>query len=72
MIDMANATCLRDKLEICDVYNDCSNTDLEAAFDLILSTAIDNHLSQEEMPRLVFWNVCARTNTIPLQENERD
>lgn len=119
MIDMANATCLRDKLEICDAYNDCSNTDLEAVFDLILSTAIDNHLSQEEMPknilivsdmefdamtggynfgknkscnqetktllesmreeykifgykmpRLVFWNVCARTNTIPLQENE--
>lgn len=48
---MANATCLRDKLEICDAYNDCSNTDLEAVFDLILSTAIDNHLSQEEMPK---------------------
>jgi hypothetical protein len=22
------------------------------------------------MPRLIFWNVCSRTNTIPLQENE--
>ena len=23
-----------------------------------------------QMPRLVFWNVCSRTNTIPLQENK--
>ena len=22
------------------------------------------------MPRLIFWNVCSRTNTVPLQENE--
>ena len=26
------------------------NTDLEAAFDLILTTAIKNHVSQEELP----------------------
>ena len=22
------------------------------------------------MPRLVFWNICSRTNTVPLQQNE--
>ena len=22
-----------------------------------------------EMPRLVFWNVCSRTNTIPIQQS---
>lgn len=22
------------------------------------------------MPRLIFWNVCSRTNTVPFQENE--
>ncbi len=22
------------------------------------------------LPRLIFWNVCSRTNTIPLKENE--
>lgn len=119
-IDMSNATSLRDKLEICDAYADCSNTDLKAVFDLILSTAISNNLEQNELPknilivsdmefdsmmgiysrrgsfnqecsstktllesiaveyqahgyilpRLIFWNVCSRTNTIPLQENE--
>lgn len=120
MIDMSNATSLRDKLEICDAHADCSNTDLKAVFDLILSTAISNNLEQNELPknilivsdmefdsmmgiysrrgsfdqegsstktllesiaaeyqahgyilpRLIFWNVCSRTNTIPLQENE--
>ena len=119
MIDMSYATSLRDKLEICDAYDDCSNTDLKAVFDLILETAIEHDLKQEElpnnilivsdmefdsmtschywsnsqssvaetktllesinaeyqmngykMPRLIFWNVCSRTNSIPLQENE--
>lgn len=119
MIDMSYATSLRDKLEICDAYHDCTNTDLKAVFDLILDTAIEHNLKQEElpnnilivsdmefdsmtsryfwkndeiannqtqslletigfeykkhgynMPRLIFWNVCSRTNTVPLQENE--
>jgi hypothetical protein len=111
MIDLSNATSLRDKLEICDSYDECSITDLQAVFDLILNTAIQHDLEQEElpnnilivsdmefdfmtcgynwrketllesisaeyqthgykMPRLIFWNVCSRTNTIPLQENE--
>lgn len=119
MIDLSNATCLRDKLEICYCYDDCSNTDLKSVFDLILNTAIENDLEQNElpnnilivsdmefdsmtsrfswrqsvthddktdtllssiaeeysmygytMPRLIFWNVCSRTNTIPLKENK--
>lgn len=119
MIDMSNATCLRDKIEICEAHDDCSNTDIKAVFNLILSTAIDNDLKQNDlpsnilivsdmefdsmmgehyrstldgnhssskallesissefqvhgykMPRLIFWNICSRTNTIPLQENE--
>lgn len=117
MVNLSNATSLRDKLEICSAHDDCSNTDLKAVFDLILDTAIENNLEQEElpnnilivsdmefdsmtnehfyrtdninatktlletiganykahgykMPRLIFWNVNSRTNTIPLQENE--
>lgn len=114
MIDLSNATCLRDKVEICMAHRDCTNTDIKAVFDLILNTAIEHDLMQEElpqnilivsdmefdyaissdwdnnsnltglfeqiteeykiqgykMPRLVFWNVCSRTNTIPLKEND--
>ena len=110
---------LRNKLEILIREDDCSNTDIEKTFDLILRTAVENHMKQEEMPanvliisdmefdqisghynwetgkwsadidtrlfdaiakkfedfgyklpRLVFWNVCSRTGTIPVKEND--
>lgn len=109
---------LKSKLDILIDEDDCSNTNIERTFDLILKTAVDNHMKQEEMPanilivsdmefdattrsydwatgyssefnqtlfdeigerwnaagyklpRLVFWNVCSRTGTIPVSENE--
>lgn len=114
---------LRDKLEICDAYDECANTDVQAVFRLILDTAVSHHMKQDDlpknililsdmefdaavrfpgcrrweweqsdecisletlfekinrayeaqgyqMPRLVFWNLCSRTNTVPLQQNE--
>ncbi len=100
---------LRDKLIECYKYNDCSNTNLEATFDLVLDVAVKNHLKQEEipnlliisdmefdssysdrwsedklftiiankfnkagyqLPKLIFWNVASRTNTIPLTQNK--
>ncbi len=41
---------LRSKLEILVREDDCSNTDIEKTFDLILRTAVENHMKQEEMP----------------------
>lgn len=119
MIDLSNALSLRDKLEICVAYDDCTNTDIKGVFDLILDTAIEHDLNQNDlpdnilivsdmefdsmisggylwkndsanekaitlleainkeyymcgykMPRLIFWNVCSRTSTVPLQEND--
>lgn len=32
-------------------WNICENTDIEAAFDLILDTAVDNKVPQKDMPR---------------------
>lgn len=100
---------LRDKLIECYKYNDCSNTNLEATFDLVLDVAVKHHLKQEEipnlliisdmefdssysdrwsedklftiiankfnkagyqLPKLIFWNVASRTNTIPLTQNK--
>ena len=112
---------LNGKLDILYQHDDCSNTDIEKVFDLILTTAASNHLKQEEipanilivsdgefdamtyrggyyygykedtahvdqklfeairerwddsgykLPRLIFWNVCSRTGTIPVTTNE--
>lgn len=119
-VHFADGLTLRAKLDIMESYDDCSNTDIEKTFNLILDTAVKNHLKQEELPanvliisdmeydqatyrggwgwqssergytdralfdmiaerfavhgyklpRLVFWNVCSRTGTIPLTTND--
>ena len=113
LIDLNGCKTLRDKVvEMCK-YNDCTNTDIEAVFMLILETAVNAHMSQSDLPdrilivsdmefdtatsynsrlysmkslfneladrfakygyklpKLVFWNVDSRTNTIPMTENE--
>lgn len=100
---------LRDKISEMQRHNDCSNTNIESVFNLILKTACDHKLKQEDLPkavliisdmefddacypkmqkylfdiiaqdyedngyklpRLVFWNVCSRTHTIPVRQNE--
>ena len=118
LVDLTKCSSLRDKLRVCDTYDDCSNTNIEATFDLVLNTAVNNNLKQEEipnlliisdmefdnatttayetghsglnkamntlfgkirakfnrhgydLPRLVFWYVNSRTQTIPLTQNE--
>lgn len=109
MIDLTGFYSLHSRLEHLRHYNDCSNTNLEAVFDLILKTAKDHNMKQEDipsqilivsdmefdgattnrntgnviesaqrkfegagykLPKLVFWNVCSRTNTIPCKHNE--
>lgn len=121
-VDFSKAETLREKIEIAKIHNEVANTNIEAVFYLILKTAINQHMSQEEMPsnililsdmefdscvmvngtnnqlsyysfkqpdkklfevfaeryakkgyklpRLVFWNICSRSNTIPVKEND--
>ena len=98
---------LHDKLEFLYEYSEVANTNIRKVFQLILKTAIDNKLKQEDLPKqiliisdmkfdegvdfngnpieesqqefekhgykvpkLIFWNVCSRTNTIPIKTNE--
>lgn len=107
IVDISKAKTLKEKINITLLNNDCTNTDIEKTFDLILCTAIKNKIKQEDlpqnvlivsdmefdaccdvdkrlfehikekfeknnykMPRLIFWNVSSRTNTIPIKENE--
>jgi hypothetical protein len=115
-IDISGCNTLADKIALVDQYNDCSNTDIEKVFMLLLNTALKNQMKQSDlperiliisdmefdsattcayernyfstmktlfdtiseryesagykMPRLVFWNVNSRTDTIPVKENE--
>ena len=119
LVDFSKASSLREKLEIALKHNEVANTNIEAVFDLVLQTAIDKNMSQDELPqnililsdmefdgcattnssnggwgrkrpdqtlfntiakkyeahdyklpRLVFWNICSRTGTIPVKEND--
>jgi len=108
LVDLSNGGTLKEKLQIALAYNEVANTNIYAVFDLILRTAVENRMSQDDMPknivvisdmefdscaenadeklfakisreyaeknyrlpRLIFWNVNSRTNTIPVKENE--
>jgi hypothetical protein len=113
LIDLNKCNTLKDKIIEMSKYDDCTNTDIEKVFMLILETAVKSKMSQSDMPdrilivsdmefdaatsktkfgwgmkalfeeladryekwgyklpKLVFWNVNSRTNTIPMIENE--
>lgn len=119
LVDFSKASSLREKIEIALKHNEVANTNIEAVFDLVLQTAINKNMSQDELPqnililsdmefdscattngsanrwgvgipnqtlfntiakkyeahnyklpRLVFWNICSRTGTIPVKEND--
>lgn len=100
-----------DKVRRIQAANLCQNTNIESVFDLILRLAVENHVSQNDMPkniviisdqefdeargyraspfetvmekcmrnwkeagytlpRLVFWNVNANNNNIPMRDGE--
>ena len=53
LINFTGYESLYDKLKLCNSYNECSNTNIEATFDLILQTAIKNKLEQKDLPNLL-------------------
>lgn len=50
-IDLSHCKTLADKYNEMSQHDDCSNTNLEKVFDLLLVTAIGNNLPQEELPQ---------------------
>lgn len=52
-VDLSRCRTLKEKLELAFSNNDCTNTNIEATFDLILETAVRNRLRQSELPQTV-------------------
>lgn len=51
IIDLNGLDTLHDKLAKTYREDDCSNTNIEAVFKLILKTAVQNNMTQEDMPK---------------------
>ena len=51
IIDLNGLNSLHDKLDKTYREDDCSNTDIEAVFKLILKTAVNHNMKQEDMPK---------------------
>ena len=43
-----------EKVKYCMSYNECANTDISRTFDLILKTAVQNKVNQEDMPEKLY------------------
>lgn len=106
-LDFSDKVSLHDKLNYLYQHSEFANTNIRKVFQLILKTAIENHLKQEDLPKqiliisdmefdegadfvgnpieeaqkefekygykvpkLIFWNVNSRTNTVPIKTNE--
>ena len=53
LIDLNGCNTLRDKIVEMHKYDDCSNTDIEKVFMLILETAIKSSMKQSDLPERV-------------------
>lgn len=73
-LDFSNCKSLIDKIKVMYSHSEVANTNIEAVYDLILQTAIDNNLKQENIPAnillvsdmefdsMVDFNGCSRYN----------
>jgi hypothetical protein len=52
-VDLSGKKTLRDKLAYATQFNEVANTNIEKVFDLLLSTATKNKLSQNEIPKSI-------------------
>jgi hypothetical protein len=52
-IDLTGCKSLADKYNVLRNYTDCSNTNLQKVFDLLLVTAINNKMSQDDLPKRI-------------------
>lgn len=65
LVDFSKCKSLHDKLQIALAHNEVADTNIEKVFDLILTTAINGNMSQEDIPQNILiisdmeFNHCA-------------
>lgn len=70
LVDFSGAKNLYEKFMIAKRHNECANTNIEAVFELILTTAVRNKLTQEEIPANILiisdmeFDYCATTGPV--------
>lgn len=52
-LDISGKKTLKDILDYLEGHSEIENTDIKAMFDLVLSVAVENHLSQEDLPESI-------------------
>ncbi len=66
-----------EKVRYCMSFNECSNTDIEKTFMLILRTAVANKLTQKDMPEIIYiisdmeFDWCAGNSSMTNFENAK-
>ncbi len=66
-----------EKVRYCMSYNECSNTDIEKTFMLILRTAVANRLTQKDLPEIIYiisdmeFDYCAANSSVTNFENAK-
>ena len=66
-----------EKVRYCRSFNECANTNLQAVFELILRTAVENHVPQKDLPAALYivsdmeFDYCARDASLSNFENAK-
>ena len=50
LVDFSKCNSLHDKLQMAEAHNEVANTNIEKVFDLILTSAVNNRMRQDELP----------------------
>lgn len=74
LVDLSEGKNLREKLRIVNNCHVGANTNIEAVFDLILTTAINKHMEQSELPSNILiisdmeFDGCATSSTVSFRD----